>query len=136
MAIVEEWMFFNTFLVDLEETFSRWRLIESALPVCLPLPPSPLVLPYFPHFRSIVTHCLGEAPVLPTVRSKSASHSRALVLTFFCSFSGLSVLLSVYFPGWQLPQALFTKFVAGHRQTQGHLPRTRGQAIGHRTTAP
>lgn len=38
MAIVEEWMFFNTFLVDLEESFTRWRLIETALPVCAPVP--------------------------------------------------------------------------------------------------
>lgn len=33
MAVVEEWMYSNTFLVDLEESFSRWRLLEASLPV-------------------------------------------------------------------------------------------------------
>lgn len=33
MTLAEEWMYTNAFLVDLEESFGRWRLIESALPV-------------------------------------------------------------------------------------------------------
>lgn len=34
-AVAEEWMYSNTFLVDLEESFNRWRLIELSLPVRL-----------------------------------------------------------------------------------------------------
>jgi hypothetical protein len=33
MNMVEEWMYSNTFIVDLEETFARWRLLETSLPV-------------------------------------------------------------------------------------------------------
>ena len=33
MNMVEEWMYSNTFIVDLEEAFARWRLLEASLPV-------------------------------------------------------------------------------------------------------
>lgn len=32
MTVVEEWMYSNVFLVDLEESFSYWKLLESTLP--------------------------------------------------------------------------------------------------------
>lgn len=73
MAVVEEWMYSNTFLVDLEESFARWRLLESSLPVR-------------PDFAPLLRFELLGSPFHSSFAYRS---STALVLAFqfsVCSF--------------------------------------------------